>query len=56
MDNDLNVKKAFDSLCENLSYLLKFKEKKMLSIDDSKEVIAEIREIDYVFQAFFRSK
>lgn len=55
MNNDLNVKKAFDSLCKNLSNLLKFKEKKMLSLHDSKEVITEIREIDYVFQAFFRS-
>ena len=56
MNNDLDVKKAFDSLYENVSTLVKLKEKKMLSIQDSHKVLSEIREIDYVFQTIFRSQ
>ncbi len=55
MNNDLQVKKAFDSLYQNISSLLKLKEKKMLSMNDSNKVLSEIRKIDYVFQTIFRS-
>ena len=55
MNNDLQVKKAFDSLYENVSNLVNLKEKKMLTMNDSQKVLSEIREIDYVFQTIFRS-
>jgi cysteinyl-tRNA synthetase len=53
MNNDLHVKTAFDSLYKTVSKLVELKEKQMLSAEDSKEALAKIKDIDYVFQAFF---
>ena len=53
MNNDLQVKTAFDSLYETVSSLTKLKEKKMLSATDSEEVLKQVKDIDYVFQVFF---
>ena len=53
MNNDLQVKAAFDSLYTTVSGLVKLKEKQMLSAEDSKEALEKLKAIDYVFQAFF---
>jgi cysteinyl-tRNA synthetase len=53
MNDDLQVKAAFDSLYKTVSSLVKLKEQKMLSVEDSKEALAELKAIDYVLQAIF---
>ena len=53
MNNDLQVKDAFDSLYKTVSCLVALKEKQMLSDEDRKEVLEKIKAIDYVLQAFF---
>jgi cysteinyl-tRNA synthetase len=53
MNNDLQVKCAFDSLYKTVSKLVKQKEKQMLSVEDSKEALAKLKAIDYVLQAIF---
>jgi cysteinyl-tRNA synthetase len=53
MNNDLQVKAAFDSLYKTVSRLAELKEKQMLSVEDSKEALAKLKAIDYVLQAIF---
>ena len=53
MNNDLQVKAAFDSLYNIVSSLVKLKEQKMLSTKDSEVALSKLKAIDYVFQAFF---
>jgi cysteinyl-tRNA synthetase len=53
MNNDLQVKDAFDSLCGTVSSLVELKEKHELSVEDSKEALAKLKAIDYVLQAIF---
>jgi cysteinyl-tRNA synthetase len=53
MNNDLQVKAAFDSLCENVSSLVALKEKKMLNQADSKRAVEKLKAIDSVLQAIF---
>ena len=53
MNNDLQVKAAFDSLYNIVSRLVKLKEQKMLSTKDSEEALSKLKAINYVFQAFF---
>jgi cysteinyl-tRNA synthetase len=53
MNNDLQVKAAFDSLYKTASCLVKLKEQKMLSAEDSKKALEKLKAIDYVLQAIF---
>ncbi|MCW4015222.1 MAG: class I tRNA ligase family protein [Candidatus Bathyarchaeota archaeon] len=53
MNDDLQVKAAFDSLYKTVSRLVSLKEKQMLSAKDSKEALEQLEAIDYVFQAIF---
>jgi len=53
MNNDLQVKAAFDSVYETVSGLVKLKEKHELSVDDSKEALEKLKAIDYVLQTIF---
>lgn len=53
MNNDLDVKAAFDSLYRTVSSLVKLKEKQMLSDEDSKEALKKVKDIDYVLQTIF---
>jgi len=53
MNNDLQVKAAFDSLHKTVSSLVKLNKKQMLSAEDSKEALAKLKDIDYVLQAIF---
>jgi cysteinyl-tRNA synthetase len=53
MDNDLQVKAAFDSLYKTVSKLVKLKEKRRLSVEDSREALAKLKAIDYVLQVIF---
>ncbi len=53
MNNDLQVKAAFDSLYKTVSCLVKLKEQKMLSAEDSKEALEKLKAINYVLQAIF---
>jgi len=53
MNNDLQVKAAFDSLYKTVSRLVSLKEKQGLSAEDSKEALAKLKAIDYVLQAIF---
>jgi len=53
MNNDLQVKAAFDSVYTTVSRLVKLKEKQMLSAEDSKKALAKLKDIDYVLQAIF---
>jgi len=53
MNNNLQVKAAFDSLYTTVSRLVKLKEKKMLSAKNSKDALAKLKDIDYVLQAIF---
>jgi cysteinyl-tRNA synthetase len=53
MNNDLQVKTAFDSLYETVSMLVKLEEQQMLSAEDLKQAITELKAIDYVLQAIF---
>jgi cysteinyl-tRNA synthetase len=53
MNNDLQVKAAFDSVYTTVSRLVKLKEKQMLSAEDSKKALAKLKDIDYVLQTIF---
>ena len=53
MNNDLQVKAAFDSLYKTVSRLVQLKEKQKLSVEDSEKVLEQLEAIDYVFQAIF---
>jgi cysteinyl-tRNA synthetase len=53
MNNDLQVKAAFDSLYETVSKLVKLGEKQKLSVEDSKEALEKLRAIDSVLQVIF---
>jgi cysteinyl-tRNA synthetase len=53
MNNDLQVKAAFDSMYKTVSRLVRLKETQKLSVEDSKEALAELKAIDYVLQAIF---
>ncbi|UCC58645.1 MAG: class I tRNA ligase family protein [Candidatus Bathyarchaeum sp.] len=53
MNNDLQVKAAFDSLYKTVSKLIKLKENQMLSAEDSVEALAKLKAIDYVLQVIF---
>jgi len=53
MNNDLQVKDAFDSLYKTVSSLVNLKEKQMLSEEDTKAALEKLKAIDYVLQAFF---
>jgi cysteinyl-tRNA synthetase len=53
MNNDLQVKAAFDSLYKTVSKLVKLKEKQKLSAEDSTEALTKLKAIDYVLQVIF---
>jgi len=53
MNNDLQVKAAFDSLYKTVSTLVRLKKRQGLSAEDSKEALAKLKAIDYVLQAIF---
>jgi cysteinyl-tRNA synthetase len=53
MNNDLQVKTAFDSLFNTVSKLVKLNDQKKLSFEDSKKVLKELKLIDSVFQVLF---
>jgi cysteinyl-tRNA synthetase len=53
MNNDLQVKTAFNSLYETVSMLVKLEEQQMLSAEDLKEALAHLKAIDYVLQTIF---
>ncbi len=53
MNDDLQVKAAFDSLYNTVSSLVTLAEQKKLSADDSKEALTELKDIDYVLQTIF---
>ncbi|PVX23098.1 MAG: hypothetical protein CW691_11550 [Candidatus Bathyarchaeum sp.] len=53
MNDDLQVKAAFDSLYETVSSLVTLKKKRLLSDEDSKNAVKQLKAIDYVFQAIF---
>ena len=53
MNNDLQVKAAFNSMYGTVSSLVKLKEKHELSVEDSKEALEKLKAIDYVLQAIF---
>jgi cysteinyl-tRNA synthetase len=53
MNNDLQVKAAFDSVHATVSRLAELKEKQLLSAEDSREALAKLKDIDYVLQAIF---
>jgi cysteinyl-tRNA synthetase len=53
MNNDLQVKAAFDSLYITISKLVTLKEKHELSAKDSREAIEKLKAIDYVLQVIF---
>ena len=53
MNNDLDVKGAFNSLHNIVEYLVAFKEKDMLGTEDSREAIKKLKSIDYVLQTIF---
>ena len=53
MNNDLQVKTAFDSLYTAVSRLFELKEKQMLNAEDSKEALESLKAIDYVLQVIF---
>ena len=53
MNNDLQVKSAFDSLYTKVSRLFELQEKQMLNTEDSKEALERLKAIDYVLQVIF---
>lgn len=53
MNDDLQVRTAFDSLYKTVSRLAKLSENRMLSAEDSMEVLEKIKSIDYVLQVIF---
>jgi len=53
MNNDLQVKTAFDSIYETVSKLVALNEKQTLSVEDSKEALEQLKSVDYVLKVFF---
>ena len=53
MNNDLQVKTAFDSLYTTVSRLFELKEKQMLNTEDTKAALESLKAIDYVLQIIF---
>jgi cysteinyl-tRNA synthetase len=53
MNNDLQVKAAFDSMYKTVSGLVKLKKENLLSLGDSKEALGKLKAIDYVLQVIF---
>ncbi|MFA5363674.1 MAG: class I tRNA ligase family protein [Candidatus Bathyarchaeia archaeon] len=53
MNNDLQVKAACDAICKTVSCLVELNEKQLLSHEDSNAALAQLKEIDYVFQSIF---
>ena len=53
MNNDLQVKDAFNSLYKTVSKLVALTEKQMLRAEDSKKALEKLKSIDYVLQVFF---
>jgi len=53
MNNDLHVKDAFDTLFLNVFKLVKQAEKGRVSVEDSNEAIASLKEIDQVLRVMF---
>jgi len=53
MNNDLQVKAAFDSLYKTVSRLVRLKKRQGLSAEDSREALAKLKAIDYVLQTIF---
>jgi cysteinyl-tRNA synthetase len=49
MDNDLNVKGAFDNVCKTVSKI----SKRRISDDDRERIVQELRKIDSVLQVIF---
>jgi cysteinyl-tRNA synthetase len=52
MDNDLDVKNAFDGLFKTLSILAEYSRKNLITQNDKDTIIAILRNIDDVFQVF----
>jgi hypothetical protein len=53
MNDDLQVKTAFDFLYKTVSRLVKLSRNRMLSAEDSMEVLEKLKSIDYVLQVIF---
>lgn len=53
MNNDLHVKTAFNSLYDNVSKLVDLNENQSLSVEGSKKVLIELKNIDNVLQVIF---
>jgi cysteinyl-tRNA synthetase len=53
MNNDLQVKAAFDSMYTSVSRLVELKEEHRLSAEDSDEALTKLKDIDYVLQTIF---
>lgn len=53
MNNDLQVKDAFDSLYKIVSKLVKHKEKHQLNAEDSKKALEKLQAVDHVLQIIF---
>lgn len=53
MNKDLQVKAAFNSVYNTVSNLVNLKEKHKLSMEDIKEALAKLKDIDYVLQVIF---
>ncbi len=53
MNNDLNVKDAFDTLYKTVSRLVTLKDKRKLSVEDSNKVMTKLKAIDQVLQVIF---
>ena len=51
MNNNLEVKNAFDGLYEKINEL--HKKRKLLNIDDVKNMLSNLRQIDSVLQCIF---
>jgi len=53
MNNDLDVKSAFDDVFDLLTSLLEYKNNRKLSDTDRKKIIAELEQIDQVLKVIF---
>lgn len=53
MNDDLQVKAAFDSMYKTVSQLVKLQGKERLGVKDSREALANLKAIDYVLQIIF---
>jgi hypothetical protein len=52
MNNDLDVKQAFDGLFKILSIISKYSRKNLITRTDKDTIMATLRKIDSVFQVF----